>query len=70
MLAVDSDLRGKGIGTCLVGKAIRSMRAEGCEEVRACAVRFKPDQVSGRSGDRVQQQWCSSTLREPGIFSR
>jgi peptide alpha-N-acetyltransferase len=33
MLAVDEVLRGKGIGSCLVSKAIRSMRSEGCEEV-------------------------------------
>eukprot|EP00802_Teleaulax_amphioxeia_P019102 Tamp_19323.p1 GENE.Tamp_19323~~Tamp_19323.p1 ORF type:complete len:296 (+),score=66.67 Tamp_19323:326-1213(+) len=33
MLAVDEVLRGRGIGSCLVSKAIRSMRAEGCEEV-------------------------------------
>ena len=33
MLAVDEELRGKGIGSCLVSKAIRSMRSQGCEEV-------------------------------------
>jgi len=33
MLAVDKNLRGKGIGSCLVSKAIRSMREEACEEV-------------------------------------
>eukprot|EP00290_Baffinella_frigidus_P011956 CAMPEP_0180153356 /NCGR_PEP_ID=MMETSP0986-20121125/23464_1 /TAXON_ID=697907 /ORGANISM="non described non described, Strain CCMP2293" /LENGTH=264 /DNA_ID=CAMNT_0022101403 /DNA_START=51 /DNA_END=843 /DNA_ORIENTATION=+ len=33
MLAVDNSLRGKGIGSCLVAKSIRSMREEGCEEI-------------------------------------
>jgi peptide alpha-N-acetyltransferase len=33
MLAVDTGLRGKGIGNCLICKAIRSLRQEACEEV-------------------------------------
>lgn len=67
MLAVDSDYRGKSIGTSLVNSLLSGLLLSGVDEVRPCLDnRGKPDNVDC-AGDRGIEPRSSCALRQAGL---